>query len=168
MKKDLRRSKSWRQQDKNYSAAGTAALIAEPVLALAHTGGVGVIVGLVVGAIAYNAVEDVERLSGREATSSSPDSQEADEAELKEYQEQKNHSRWPIGYSMGKAHETLTLLKATRGAPRTAMTTLSRKLLSTARKRTEHLIMTELSLCEMCMRQLPHLPRWDVSRSSNV
>ncbi len=47
-------------------AAGTAALIAEPALALAHTGGVGAIVGLAVGAIAYVVVEDVERATGRE------------------------------------------------------------------------------------------------------
>ncbi|GAC1359931.1 MAG: hypothetical protein NVSMB38_43760 [Ktedonobacteraceae bacterium] len=58
-------------------AAGTATLIAEPVLALAHTGGVGVIVGLVVGAIAYNAVEDMERMTGKEEVSSLPDSQES-------------------------------------------------------------------------------------------
>jgi hypothetical protein len=47
-------------------AAGTAVLVAEPLLALAHTGGVGAIVGLAVGAIAYNAVEDLERAAGRE------------------------------------------------------------------------------------------------------
>lgn len=50
--------------------AGTAVLAAEPVLALMHTGGVGAIVGLAVGAIVYNAVEDVEgfveKTTGRE------------------------------------------------------------------------------------------------------
>jgi len=55
-------------------AAGTAALIAEPALALAHTGGVGAIVGLVVGAIAYVAVEDVERMAGRELPLPAPQS----------------------------------------------------------------------------------------------
>jgi len=55
-------------------AAGTAALIAEPALALAHTGGIGAIVGLVVGAIAYVAVEDVERMTGRELPLPAPQS----------------------------------------------------------------------------------------------
>jgi hypothetical protein len=50
-------------------AAGTAVLIAEPAFALAHTGGVGVIVGLAVGAIAYHAVEDVEAAMGKELPS---------------------------------------------------------------------------------------------------
>lgn len=59
-------------------AAGTAALIAEPVLALAHMGGVGVIVGLAVGAAAYVAVEDVERVTGRELPLPAPRNERAD------------------------------------------------------------------------------------------
>ena len=43
-------------------------MIAEPVLALAHTGGIGVIVGLVIGAIAYIAVEE-NRVWGEETSS---------------------------------------------------------------------------------------------------
>jgi hypothetical protein len=47
-------------------AAGTATLIAEPALAFAHQGGLGVIVGLVAGAVAYGILDDVEqRTSGR-------------------------------------------------------------------------------------------------------
>lgn len=53
-------------QGQKLLAAGTAALIAEPALAIAHMGGVGAIVGLAVGAIAYVAVEDVERMTGRD------------------------------------------------------------------------------------------------------
>lgn len=47
-------------------AAGTAMLIAEPALALAHTGGIGIIVGLAAGAIAYTAVDEIEQATGRE------------------------------------------------------------------------------------------------------
>lgn len=47
-------------------AAGAAVTIAEPALALAHTGGVGVIVGLALGAIAYHAIDDIEHMTGRE------------------------------------------------------------------------------------------------------
>jgi len=53
-------------QGHKLAAAGTAALIAEPALAFAHTGGVGVIVGLAIAAAAYCAVEDVEQATGRE------------------------------------------------------------------------------------------------------
>jgi hypothetical protein len=48
--------------------AGSTILVAEPVLALLHTGGVGVIVGLVAGAVAYHAVEDIEEMTGKEMT----------------------------------------------------------------------------------------------------
>lgn len=47
-------------------AAGTAMLIAEPALALAHTGGIGIIVGLAAGAIAYTAVDELEQATGRD------------------------------------------------------------------------------------------------------
>src|SRR5690242_5797118 len=47
-------------------AAGSVALIAEPALALAHQGGLGVILGLAAGAVAYCAVDDLERAIGRE------------------------------------------------------------------------------------------------------
>lgn len=46
-------------------AAGTTSLIAEPVLALAHQGGLGVIVGLGVGAFTYAFIDSVEQASGR-------------------------------------------------------------------------------------------------------
>lgn len=49
-------------------AAGTTILIAEPVLtAAAHQGGFGAIVGVGLGLIAYNVVEDLEKLIGRAA-----------------------------------------------------------------------------------------------------
>ena len=59
--------------------AGPALVIAESVLALAHTGGVGVIVGFAVGAAAYLAVEDVERLTGGEAFASPSTSQKSEQ-----------------------------------------------------------------------------------------
>jgi hypothetical protein len=46
-------------------AAGATIVIAEPALAMAHTGGLGVICGLVAGVIAYNAVDDVEKVAGK-------------------------------------------------------------------------------------------------------
>src|SRR5450759_1633399 len=46
-------------------AAGTATLIAEPALAMAHQGGIGVIVGLAVGAAAYALIDDVEMVTGK-------------------------------------------------------------------------------------------------------
>jgi hypothetical protein len=46
-------------------AASTATLIAEPVLALAHQGGVGVILGLAAGAAAYALIDDVEQATGK-------------------------------------------------------------------------------------------------------
>src|ERR1700731_2193863 len=45
-------------------AAGTATLIAEPALAFAHQGGLGVIVGLVAGAVAYGILDDIEQRTG--------------------------------------------------------------------------------------------------------
>jgi hypothetical protein len=42
-------------------AAGSATLIAEPALAMAHQGGLGIIVGLVVGAVAYGILDEVEQ-----------------------------------------------------------------------------------------------------------
>lgn len=54
-------------------AAGTAFIASEPLIqAISHgpTGvGVGVIAGLVVGGIAYNAIDDVERITGKELPS---------------------------------------------------------------------------------------------------
>ncbi len=50
-------------------AAGSAVLIAEPVLALAHMGGIGAIVGLAIGAAAYCAVDELEQSRGGETTS---------------------------------------------------------------------------------------------------
>lgn len=47
------------------AAAGGTALIAEPVLALAHQGAVGVIVGLALGAAAYAVADDVEHAVGK-------------------------------------------------------------------------------------------------------
>jgi Helicase HerA, central domain len=47
-------------------AAGTATLIAEPALAMAHQGGIGVIVGLAVGAAAYALIDDVEMVTGKQ------------------------------------------------------------------------------------------------------
>src|SRR5260370_12486745 len=48
----------------NLMGAGAATLIAEPALALAHQGGVGIIVGLVIGAVAYGIVDEVEQRTG--------------------------------------------------------------------------------------------------------
>lgn len=44
--------------------AGAATLIAEPALAMAHQGGLGIIVGLVIGAVAYGIVDEVEQRTG--------------------------------------------------------------------------------------------------------
>ncbi len=46
-------------------AAGTTALIAEPALAMAHQGGIGVIVGLAAGAAAYALIDDIEMKTGK-------------------------------------------------------------------------------------------------------
>ncbi len=46
-------------------AAGTASLIAEPALQMAHQGTIGVIVGLAVGAAAYALIDDVEMVMGK-------------------------------------------------------------------------------------------------------
>src|SRR5260370_11043523 len=51
-----------------FLAAGTATLIAEPALAIAHQGGIGVIVGLAVGAAAYALIDDVEMMTGKSLT----------------------------------------------------------------------------------------------------
>jgi Helicase HerA, central domain len=45
--------------------AGAATLIAEPALAMAHQGGLGIIVGLVIGAVAYGIVDEVEQRGGQ-------------------------------------------------------------------------------------------------------
>lgn len=47
-------------------AAAATIGIAEPALALAHTGPVGVIVGIALGAVAYTSFNDIEKLTGRE------------------------------------------------------------------------------------------------------
>src|SRR5712691_11135261 len=44
--------------------AGAATLIAEPALAMAHQGGLGIIVGLVIGAVSYGIVDEVEQRTG--------------------------------------------------------------------------------------------------------
>jgi hypothetical protein len=51
-------------QGQKLVAAGAAMMIAEPALALAHTGGTGVIVGLAVGAIAYLVTDEVHQAKG--------------------------------------------------------------------------------------------------------
>src|SRR5260370_30896494 len=53
-----RKGHTWR-------AASTATLIAEPVVAFAHQGGVGVILGLAAGAAAYALIDDVEQVTGK-------------------------------------------------------------------------------------------------------
>jgi hypothetical protein len=50
-------------------AAGSAALVVEPALALMHTGGVGVIVGLGVAAAAYMLADDLEGVMGKDSPS---------------------------------------------------------------------------------------------------
>lgn len=47
-------------------AAGSAVAVAEPAMALAHQGGLGVIVGLALGVAAYAAVDEVEKIAGKE------------------------------------------------------------------------------------------------------
>ena len=47
-------------------AAGTTALVLEPALALAHQGGVGVIAGLLLSAVAYEAAGGLEKVTGKE------------------------------------------------------------------------------------------------------
>jgi hypothetical protein len=66
--------------------AGAATLIAEPALALTHTGGLGVIVGLAAGAVAYWVADEIEQATGKEAslpatsdTSTTPDATQAKE-----------------------------------------------------------------------------------------
>jgi FtsK/SpoIIIE family len=46
-------------------AAGTATIIAEPMLALAHQGGLGIIVGLAIGAVAWGVADDVEQRTSK-------------------------------------------------------------------------------------------------------
>ena len=53
-------------REQKLMAAGAAITIAEPALALAHTGGVGAIVGLALGAFVYHAIDDIEHMTGRE------------------------------------------------------------------------------------------------------
>lgn len=48
-------------QGQKLAAAGAAMIIAEPALALAHTGGAGVLVGLAAGAIAYLAADEIHQ-----------------------------------------------------------------------------------------------------------
>src|SRR5437763_1624775 len=50
--------------------AGTATLLAEPALALAHTGGLGVIVGLAVGAVTYWLVDELDQTDGEDLSPS--------------------------------------------------------------------------------------------------
>jgi hypothetical protein len=57
------------KQAHKVAAAVAAIAVAEPALALAHTGGVGALVGLVIGVAAYNSVDDIERVTGRELPS---------------------------------------------------------------------------------------------------
>src|ERR1700694_4466196 len=49
-------------------AAGTATLIAEPALAFAHQGGLGIIVGLAVGAVVWGVADDLEQRARGDAT----------------------------------------------------------------------------------------------------
>ena len=65
-------------QGQKLLAAGPTLVIAETVLGMAHFGGIGAIVGLAIGAAAYVAVDEVERMSGKSFDSSLDDSQEAD------------------------------------------------------------------------------------------
>src|SRR5215472_15865839 len=60
--------------------AGTTILVSEPLLAVAHQGPVGAIVGLGLGAFAYLAVEDLERVTGRELPPLSAPKRETREA----------------------------------------------------------------------------------------
>jgi hypothetical protein len=46
--------------------AGTMTMIAEPILALTHAGGIGVIVGLAIGGLTYWVCDEVEQASGKE------------------------------------------------------------------------------------------------------
>ena len=48
--------------------AGAATLIVEPALAMAHQGGLGIILGLVAGAVAYGIVDEVEQRTGGQLT----------------------------------------------------------------------------------------------------
>lgn len=47
-------------------AAGSTVLVSEPALALAHQGGVGIIAGLLLGAIAYEAAGGIGKVTGKE------------------------------------------------------------------------------------------------------
>ncbi len=68
-------------------AAGPTLVIAESALAMAHMGGVGAIVGIVAGALAYVAVDDIERMAGRDF-SSLPTSQATSSGDTTTGQEQ--------------------------------------------------------------------------------
>ncbi len=57
------------------AAAGATILVAEPALAIAHTGPVGIIVGLALGAIAYTAINDIEETTGRDISLPAPATQ---------------------------------------------------------------------------------------------
>src|SRR5579859_2060721 len=64
------------------AAAGTALLIAEPALAFAHTGGVGVIVGLAAGFAAYVYADDLFKEKAGGESSSPPASKEKKPGQL--------------------------------------------------------------------------------------
>jgi hypothetical protein len=51
---------------RKFAYASAATLIAEPLLALAHGGGIGAIVGLGAGALTYVILDEIEKQSGRE------------------------------------------------------------------------------------------------------
>jgi len=53
-------------------AAGTAIAVSEPALALMHQGGLGVIAGLALGAVAYQAAGDIAVATGKEEDSPLP------------------------------------------------------------------------------------------------
>ena len=65
-------------QGQKLLAAGPTFVIAETALAMAHFGGIGAIVGLAIGAAAYVAVDEVERMSGKNFDSSLDGSRDAD------------------------------------------------------------------------------------------
>ena len=92
-------------------AAGPTIVVAESVLALAHMGGVGAIVGIVAGAIAYVAVDDVERLTGRDFSSpsaslaSSHDTTAGQEQQVTT-QQQGNQPRYSLAYRIFNGKST--------------------------------------------------------------
>ena len=78
-------------QGQKLLAAGPTLVVAESVLAMAHTGAIGAFVGLAVGAIAYLVVDDVERMTGRDENSLPDDSQASDASA-----DQQQHKADPI------------------------------------------------------------------------